>query len=322
MSQFTLASFFAGVGGIDLGFEQTGKVSTIYANEFDTHAGTTFSSNFSCQLDPRSISDVHAEDVPNVDIISGGFPCQAFSIEGARQGFADTKGRGELFFELLRIIEAKSPSAIFLENVKNLVGHDKGNTFRVIMESLESIGYHCTYRVLNACEYGNVPQNRERIYIVGFKSHDILGRFSFPEPVPLTTKVRDIVDYTTELEDASLYTISPRVREQLNQAMDDTSAVYQRRRDHVRKNKSGVIPTLTASMGTGGGNIPFVITEHGARKLTIRECFRAQGFPDEFAVPSGAPKSQLYKQAGNSVCVPVIRRIASNMVSALPNTTG
>lgn len=141
----TCASFFAGVGGIDLGFEEQG-FKTIYANEFEAKARETFSLNFPhVQLDGRDIREVSASEVPTVDVIVGGFPCQAFSIEGYRQGFHDEKGRGNLFFELARIIEKKQPCAIFLENVKNLVRHDKGNTLRVILKTLEDLGYFVTY---------------------------------------------------------------------------------------------------------------------------------------------------------------------------------
>ena len=162
---FTIASFFAGVGGIDLGFEQTNEFKTIYANEFDKFAAETFELNFNIDVDQRDIHLVPVEDVPNVDVMIGGFPCQAFSIAGYRQGFDDQKGRGELFFELVRMLEAKKPRVALFENVKNLVGHDNGNTFRVICEQLDLLGYHYTSQVLNAMNYGNMAQNRERIYL-------------------------------------------------------------------------------------------------------------------------------------------------------------
>ena len=130
---YTIASFFAGVGGIDLGFEQTGGFETIYANEFDSYAGETFELNFpKLKVDTRDVHIVPEQAVPGMDVIIGGFPCQAFSIAGYRKGFEDEKGRGELFFELVRMMEAKRPRAALFENVKNLVGHDNGNTFRVI----------------------------------------------------------------------------------------------------------------------------------------------------------------------------------------------
>ena len=185
MECFTCASFFAGVGGIDLGFENTGRFKTVYANEFDPSPVDTFKLNFpEVNVSCKDIKDVTPEDFPDVDIITGGFPCQAFSIAGYRKGFEDEKGRGTLFFELLRLIKAKMPRVVFLENVKNLVSHDKGNTFKVIKEALEDAGYKVIYRVMNAMEYGNIPQNRERIYIVGFRDSSDFDRFSFPDPVP------------------------------------------------------------------------------------------------------------------------------------------
>ena len=162
------ASFFAGVGGIDKGFELGGDFHTVYANEYDPYPVKTYQENFNLDVDCRDIREVKPEDVPNCDVILAGFPCQAFSIAGYRKGFEDEKGRGTLFFEVLRIVHEKRPRVVFLENVKNLVGHDGGNTFSTILNSLEEEGYHVKYKVLNAMEYGDIPQNRERIYIVGF----------------------------------------------------------------------------------------------------------------------------------------------------------
>lgn len=158
-----IASLFAGVGGIDLGFELTGKFKTIYANEFDKNARITYSKNFSSNLDPRDIRGVDPDDLPDVDLIASGFPCTSFSIAGYRKGFED-ENTGDLFFETLRFIVAKQPKVVFLENVKNLVGHDNGKTFSIIKESLEKNGYHIKYKVLNAKDYGNIPQNRESLH--------------------------------------------------------------------------------------------------------------------------------------------------------------
>lgn len=154
---------FCRSGGIDLGFEETGRVETVYANEFDPYPVKTFNLNFAIEADCRDIHDVQPDDFPDVDIIAG-FPCQAFSIAGYRQGFTDEKGRGTLFFELMRLVHVKKPRIVFLENVKNLVGHDKGNTFRVILDTLKKEGYKYRYRVLNAMEYGNTRRT-EREYI-------------------------------------------------------------------------------------------------------------------------------------------------------------
>ncbi|MDU4886822.1 MAG: DNA cytosine methyltransferase [Veillonella dispar] len=316
---YSIASFFAGVGGIDLGFELTKQARTIYANEIDPYPIQTFEANFPIKVDQRDICDVKASEVPNIDIILGGFPCQAFSIAGYRKGFEDEKGRGTLFFEILRIIKAKKPKAILLENVKNLVSHDNGNTFRVILEALKDAGYHVRYAVLNAMEYGNIPQNRERIYIVGFKNKKVFEKFTFPEPIPLKKTIHDVIDFINPVDEKYLYTkgkYKGDIYDKLVVAMDDSNAVYQWRRKYVRKNMSGVVPTLTANQGEGGHNVCLVKTKQGIRKMTPKECFNTQGFPESFVLPNIAD-GRLYKQAGNSVCVSVVKRIAEQILVAM-----
>lgn len=320
MKKLKCASFFAGVGGIDAGFEKTGAFETVYANEFDPYPAETMELNFPIKVDVRDINDVEADEIPDFDVLLAGFPCQAFSIAGLRKGFDDEKGRGVLFFELLRIIKVKKPSIVFLENVKNLVSHDNGNTFRVILSELEKEGYHVKYSVLNAMEYGNVPQNRERIYIVGFKDVEQYKNFEFPHPVELTRKLDDIIDFDKKLDDKYYYTegkYKGDIYEKLVEAMDDDRAVYQWRRRYVRKNKSGVVPTLTANQGEGGHNVCLVKTKNGIRKMTPHECFNTQGFDKDFKLPPKQAESRLYKQAGNSVCVSVINRIAEKISEAI-----
>lgn len=325
MSKYTIASFFAGVGGIDLGFEQTGKFTTIYANEFDPSPVQTFEANFPIKVDPRDINIVPANELPDFDVLLAGFPCQAFSIAGYRKGFEDEKGRGNLFFELVRIIKEKNPRVAFFENVKNLVGHDNGNTFRVICEALDSLGYVYTYQVLNAMTYGNVAQNRERIYIVAFREESDYQKFKWPHPLPLTSTVKDIIDFDNDVDEKYYYTpgkykgdIYDQLVESMRDDDPDSPAIYQWRRRYVRKNKSGVVPTLTANQGEGGHNVCLVKTRNGKiRKMTPRECFNTQGFPKDFKLPQNLRDSKLYKQAGNSVCVSVIHRIAEEVAKAL-----
>lgn len=313
-----LASFFAGVGGIDLGFEQTGYFDVVYANEIDPEPVKTYQANFNLEVDCRDIKEIEPNELPDFDIMAGGFPCQAFSIAGYRKGFEDEKGRGVLFFEMLRIIIARHPRVVFLENVKNLVGHDNGNTFRVILDSLRQNGYHVKYQVLNGMTYGNVPQNRERIYVVAFLNEDDYMRFEFPDPIPLTRAITDIVDTVHRVDDKFYYTADkyPRIFEELN--VDDlrNDTIYQWRRVYLRENKSNVCPTLTANMGTGGHNVPLIKTQYGLRKLTPKECFMFQGFPEDYVLPPTVSDTLLYKQAGNSVVVPVINRIALEIARA------
>ncbi len=307
------ASFFAGVGGIDLGFEQAG-FRTVYANEFDTYAAETFELNFNIEVDKRDINSVQPNEIPDFDILLAGFPCQAFSVAGYRKGFDDEKGRGNLFFELIRFIEQKKPRIAFFENVKNLVGHDKGNTFRVICQVLDSLGYKYVSQVLNADQFGNVPQNRERIYIVAFRNEEDKNLFSMPHSIPLTKTIADVINFEDTVPDKYYYTKEKcYFYDKLTESIKNSKTIYQWRRKYVRENKSQVVPTLTANMGEGGHNVPLILTNDGRiRKLTPRECFNVQGYPDTFKLPNQAD-CRLYKQAGNSVVVPVIKRIAENI---------
>lgn len=318
---YTCASFFAGVGGIDKGFENAGIFKTVYANEFDSYPVKTYEKNFQLKVDCRDIREVQSSEIPDFQVMLAGFPCQAFSVAGYRKGFDDEKGRGTLFFELVRIFKEKKPEIIFLENVKNLVSHDNGNTFQVILSELQNEGYNVKFQVLNAMEYGNIPQNRERIYIVAFKNKDHYKNFEFPLPVKLETKISDIIDFENKVDDRYYYTkgkYKGDIYEKLEEAMkDDNQDVYQWRRMYVRKNKSGVVPTLTANQGEGGHNVCLIKTKNGIRKMTPHECFNAQGFPKDFNLPENMSDAKLYKQAGNSVCVSVIERIAEKIKEAI-----
>ena len=315
----TIDAFFSGVGGIELGFENTGKFRVVYANEFDKNATITYKENYpNVNLDSRDIHDVteNLDDVPNADIVVGGFPCQAFSIAGYRKGFEDE--RGDLFFELLKVIKEKQPEAVMIENVKNMVSHDHGNTFKVIREAHVMSGYNIKWKVLNGKDYGNIPQNRERIYVVGFKSKATYDHFEFPEKIDLERGLDSVIDFALETEERYYYSEEKTpFWDELASKVVSQDTVYQWRRQYVRENKSGVVPTLTANMGTGGHNVPLILTDDGRiRKLTPKETFNVQGFPESFKLPE-ISNGQLYKQAGNSVVVPVIERIANNIDSAL-----
>lgn len=304
---------FAGIGGIKIGFERAG-FDTVFGNDFDAFCKVTYDLNSKdVPLTVADIAKVKSADLPNFDILLGGFPCQPFSIAGYRRGFLDT-GRGDLFFEIVRILRDKKPTAVFLENVKNLKSHDKGKTFNIISEALEDLGYHVKVQVLNSMEYGNVPQNRERVYIVGFKSKKAYDAFEFPKPIPLTKTIADVLE--KEVNDKYYYTNST-LYPQLKEIINKKNVVYQWRRVYVRENKSGVCPTLTANMGMGGHNVPLVKDNKGIRKLTPRECARLQGFPESYKLPKDLPDTKLYKQFGNSVTVAVIERVAKQIHKAL-----
>lgn len=322
--KYNCISLFAGVGGIDLGFEQAG-FKTIYANEIDPKAVETYENNFNLKVDNRDIHDV-VNDLDNginpfpdtFDILTAGFPCQAFSIAGYREGFDDKKGRGGLFFEIMKIIRHTHPKVVFLENVKNLQSHDNGKTYTIIKEALKSEGYYIKAQLLNSMEYGNVPQNRERIYIVAFLDENMKNKFELLKPIKLSKQLDDIIDYASKVDDKYYYTKDSFKRfDELYPFVKSKDTLYQWRRIYVRENKSGVCPTLTANMGTGGHNVPLVLTDNGIRKLTPRECFSFQGFPKNFVLPETLSNSYLYKQAGNSVSVTVIKRIAEKIKEVL-----
>lgn len=317
--QLRCASFFAGVGGIDLGFEKNKAFKVVYANEIDPYPVKTYELNSKIKVDNRDIKTVveNLDSVPEFEVMLAGFPCQAFSIAGLQQGFNDEKGRGTLFFELLKIIRVRKPKLVFLENVKNLVGHNHGDTFATILDALKQEGYSVKYQVLNAMEYGNIPQNRERIYIVAFRDSIACENFSFPEKIKLTVKLNQVIDFKNQLDEHYYYTenkFMPGMYAQLSSEINSSDTVYQWRRKYVRKNMNHVCPTLTANMGMGGHNVPLIYTfNKEIRKLTPKECFNLQGFPKKFKLPTDMAESRLYKQAGNSVCVSVIARIADNI---------
>ena len=305
---------FAGVGGIRLGFEKAG-FKTVFSNDFEKQCKDTYDLNFAkAKLLVEDIRNIDPQELPDFDFLLGGFPCQAFSVAGYRHGFEDLKGRGNLFFDIARILDQKKPEGFLLENVKNLKTHDSGNTFKVISETLNELGYKIKYKVLNSMEFGNVPQNRERIYIVGFKDQDKIDNFNFPESMPLSRKIEDILE--TDVDEKYYYNGKP-LYTKLKDEVNEQGQVYQWRRQYVRKNKKGVCPTLTANMGMGGHNVPIIYDGKGIRKLTPRECFRLQGFPEDFKLPANLADSRLYKQAGNSVSVPVVERIARAMYECL-----
>lgn len=312
--EFKTLDLFAGVGGIRLAFENAG-FKTAFANDFAKSCKNTYDLNF--KETPLFVEDINKLDIsklPEFDILLGGFPCQPFSIAGYRQGFKDEKDRGNLFFRIADIIKERKPTAIMLENVKNLKGHDKGNTFRVIKETLENLGYTIKTEVLNGMTHGNIPQNRERIFVVGFLDKSKADAFKFPEQIKLTKSFKDFIK--EEAKDKYYYNDKP-LYEKLKNDVTSEDAVYQWRRKYVRVNKKGVVPTLTANMGRGGHNVPIIKNGKGIRKLTPKECFMLQGFPENYKLPADLPDTELYHQAGNSVVVPVVQRIAEEMKKVL-----
>ncbi|MCX6789037.1 MAG: DNA repair protein RadC [Candidatus Gribaldobacteria bacterium] len=309
-----IIDLFAGIGGIKIGFENVG-FECVFSNDFDKNCKITYDLNFSGDQKALVLGDIFkisSDIIPDFDILTGGFPCQPFSIAGYQKGFSDD-GRGNLFFEIIRILKDKKPKAFLLENVKNLKTHDNSSTIKVIYSELQKLGYYVVDKVLNTMEYGNIPQNRERIYIVGFLDQKAFSNFSFPGKIPLVKTINDCLE--KNIDEKYYYNGSP-LFARLKKEVVRQNTVYQWRRQYVRENKNNVCPTLTANMGMGGHNVPIIIDNKGIRKLTPRECANFQGFPNNFKLPNIAD-SALYKQFGNSVSVPVVERVAANIKKAL-----
>lgn len=241
-----IGSLFAGIGGIELGFKKAG-FKTAWAVELDSKACITYKANHKHKIINNDLAKVDLKNLSKIDILTAGFPCQAFSVAGYRKGFKDE--RGNVFFEILRYLEHFKPSIIFLENVKNLFKHDKGRTFEIIKKELQKLGYFLKYEILNTSEYGNIPQNRERIYIIGFLDFHTYESFHFPAKIKLTQKIENLLEQGV---DKSFYYTSHKYYPQLKKDMQSKETLYQWRRHYVRENKNKLCPTLTANMGTGG----------------------------------------------------------------------
>lgn len=305
-----VCSLFSGIGGIDLGFQQAG-FEIVWANEYDHDAATTYRANFGnqhlCECDIRKV-DPHS--IPSFDVLVAGFPCQPFSIVGRQKGFDDP--RGNLFFEIGRVVDVKRPSVIFLENVENLIEHDNGKTFLVIYNTLAQFGYAVKYKVLDSLDYGNIPQHRKRIFIVAFLDYDACSRFKYPKSIERTVELNDILIRSEKHDDCYYYDNSSFYYEEMVRIVTDKRALYKINDHGVSTKKYFVCPTLTANMGTYPDRVPIILDDFGIRKITPMECLALQGFPKEFKF-KGIPLNSAYKQCGNSVVVPVIRRIAEQI---------
>lgn len=305
-----IIDLFAGIGGIRLGFEQAfiGDVKCVFTSEIDKFAIETYKANFGEENIHGDITQIPTKSVPNHDILLAGFPCQPFSMAGLKKGFEDT--RGTLFFDIERILLDKKPQAFLLENVKQLKGHDKGNTLKVIMEHLHKAGYKTYVNILAARDFG-IPQNRERIYIVGFRDHSV--EFEFPQPTRIPTKVGNILEQSVDEK----YTISDKLweghqRRKLMHKEKGNGFGYS-----LFNQESEYTNTISARYYKDGSEILIEQEGKNPRKLTPREAARLQGFPEEYEIP--VSDNQSYKQFGNSVCVPVIAAIAFQMKLALVN---
>ncbi|WP_342218490.1 DNA cytosine methyltransferase [Spiroplasma endosymbiont of Amphimallon solstitiale] len=304
MSKLKFIDLFAGIGGLSLPFRELG-MECVFSSEIDKFAVQTYIENFN-EIPFGDIREISEESIPNHDLLLGGFPCQAFSIAGKRKGFNDD--RGNLFYEIVRILSFHKPKAFLLENVKGLMNHEKGNTFRTILNNLTDLGYKVTYKILNARNFG-LPQNRERVYIVGFLEHSI--DFQFPTSFNKPTAVSDIIENNIDKK----YTISDKLwnshqeRKERNRSKGNGfgySLVYK---------NSEYTSTLSARYYKDGSEILLYQENNNPRKLTPRECANLQGFPSNFKII--VSDNQSYKQFGNSVAVAVVREIAKEIVKLL-----
>jgi DNA (cytosine-5)-methyltransferase 1 len=366
---YKVGSLFAGIGGICLGFQQA-KLDGIaeyeleWANEIDEYACETYRTNFSHKLIEGDINKVLNPELAEegearnkeyyqlmkqeilkskIDVLTGGFPCQAFSIAGERRGFDDE--RGNLFWSIINLVEQLDkihgmPRILFLENVKNLKSHDGGRTYKVIKSEIEKLGYIVKEHIINTMDYSYLPQNRERIYIICFLNKEDADKFTMFEDLEKfklkqnaqdrENEIKKIIDYTKKADDKYYYTKEKyphyflsveeyesipeqdrkSVRVNLEEQIDEMYQFYQVRRGmYVRKNKSDVCPTLTANMGTGGHNVPLIRDNWGIRKLTPAETLRLQGFP----VGKGFKIPERYK--GRAFADSYLYKQAGNAVS-------
>ncbi len=304
-NKIKIIDLFAGIGGIRLGFENVSKnINCVFTSEWDKFSKETYQVNFNNEKVYGDITKIDEKDIPEHDILMAGFPCQPFSQAGLKKGFYDT--RGTLFFDIERILNYRKPQSFLLENVKQLRGHDKGRTLKIIIKHLKQIGYkNVQYKILRARDFG-LPQNRERIYIVGFLDDKI--QFEFPEPTYIKTRVGDILESRVDKK----YTIS-----------DKLWAGHQRRKKENKiKGKGfgyGIVNedseytnTISARYYKDGSEVLIYQKGKNPRKLTPRECARLQGFPENFKIP--VSNTQAYRQFGNSVPVFVISKIAEQML--------
>lgn len=320
-TKFKFADLFAGIGGMRIAFERAGG-ECILTSEIDENALKTYFANF-----PQDGNHVLVKDVlqlglkdfklpaGELDVLVAGFPCQPYSIAGLRKGLEDDRG-GEIFTALLRLLKTVQPKAFLLENVKGIKSHENGQTFQYMLDELSASGYTLRHETLNSMEHANVPQNRERVFIVGFRDAKRASSFEFPAKVDLSRTIHDCLEADSRIESKYYYDERYPAFSQIDKEVVKRDTVYQWRRQYVRENKSNACPTLTANMGSGGHNVPLIRDSRGVRKLTPRETANFQGFPKSFVLPSIA-SSHLYHQFGNSVTVPLIEKLAHGIAKAL-----
>ncbi len=314
--RITLIDLFAGTGAFSSAFAKY-NIHCNFANDFSKDSKQIFDLNHAIQLTEGDLNNIKNASIPKHNILCAGFPCQPFSIAGEKKGFEDE--RSNVFWKILHIIKYHLPDVIILENVKNLKSHDEGQTFKIIYNKITELGYHIQSTILNTSDITDIPQNRERIYIVGFKEKEKYDQFEFDFEKKENKKIQELLE--DDIPDKYYYTDRFKVYNSIKEGVTktiDENVIYQYRRHYVRENKSNVCPTLTANMGGGGHNVPLLKDKKGIRKLTPRECFNLQGFSTDYKLPEICD-SALYKLAGNAVSVPVVELIAEKISNIIEN---
>lgn len=313
--ELNVGSLFAGIGGIDIAFRQAG-FNIKWAIEKDSACCRTYRHNFrNVNLIEKDIRLITPSKLEHVNTLIAGFPCQAFSVGGLQRGFDDC--RGNLFFEIKKFIQHNEPRFVFLENVPNLIDHNNGKTFNHIHNLFSELNYTLRYKVMRASEYGGIPQIRDRIYMVAFRNDIDCERFSFPEKIELITSTEEILQRTVKKHDVYYYDNDDPFYPKANSIVNRSDSIYRVYHDSIKLTQNHMCPTLTASMGTRLNQVHLVRDNFGIRKLTINECLRFQGFPNNFRFPNTITLNDAYKQIGNSVCVPVIKQIAQNILKIM-----
>lgn len=326
-------ALFSGIGGLCLGFAEAG-IQTSWAVELDSAAVSTYLHNMKripiienvprvLHKDVRSV-DVLKDDLEPVDVLHAGFPCQSFSQAGAKKGFNDE--RGQLFFEIIRIIEEfkdRRPAVLVLENSPYIRHGDGGRWFLELTTAIRKAGYwfrDTSCAELDAYELTPLPQRRNRLFMVAFSTDKFRnGRIDFPDKKYEGEKdLSKYINFSGQLDDRSYYLdIENRYYQMIKNQSDSANCIYQLRKYFVRVKEAGVVPTLTANMGQGGHNVPFIYDAFGLRKLTEYECLKLQGFPDEFSFPDEVTRPKRYMQVGNSVAVPIAALVAGAVKNKL-----
>ena len=310
--ELRLIDLFAGTGAFSYVFGLQKNINCIYANDICEKSKEIFKLNHKNSIFKLgNLNDININSIPEHDILCGGFPCQPFSIAGKQDGFKDK--RSNVFWKIIKILKIHSPEIVILENVKNLKSHDKGNTYKIIVEELKNLDYYIKDNILDTCIYTDVPQHRERIYIVCFKNKSKYDKFNFNFKKIKNKDIKDFLE--SNISDKYYYNDSLKVYDTIKEGITkhiNENVLYQYRRYYVRENKSNCCPTLTANMGGGGHNVPLLLDNKGIRKLTPRECFNLQGFPSNYKLPNLCD-SALYSLAGNAVSIPIVKLIADKI---------